>query len=286
MPQFGRGGCECILLLLGGVMDELVRSPAIFPESPRVIYGKNPLDQVICQVRFPAILRIASEPPTQFQERIRTRFPLLAEKREVKVELPGGIERVLPRELIPSTEVAYELTSEDGAWTVSLTPAFLALTCRRYERWEAFKEWLRTPLESLTEVYRPAFFTRTGLRYQDIIRRSALDLADIDWSELLSAHIAGELAVSELRPRVSHVFRELCLRDDDSLIAQLHHGFVHDKESQEICYLIDADFFTQERLRDGELLPRLDRFNREAGRLFRWCISPRLHEAMHPREFD
>jgi len=46
------------------------------PESPRVIYASNPLVDVICQVRFPRILRIDSELPVAFQEAIRDQFPL------------------------------------------------------------------------------------------------------------------------------------------------------------------------------------------------------------------
>ena len=45
-----------------------------FPEVERVIYERNPLDEVICQLRFPAILKI-DEPPIAFQEQIRTRYP-------------------------------------------------------------------------------------------------------------------------------------------------------------------------------------------------------------------
>lgn len=37
-----------------------------FPSSPRVVYAKNPLEEVIFQVRFPVILRIAKEKGTTF----------------------------------------------------------------------------------------------------------------------------------------------------------------------------------------------------------------------------
>src|SRR5262245_21970271 len=53
----------------------------LFPPSERVIYGKAPLSQVICQVRYPQILRIDSQPPADFQERIRRIFPLVERQR-------------------------------------------------------------------------------------------------------------------------------------------------------------------------------------------------------------
>jgi hypothetical protein len=47
--------------------------------------------------------------------------------------------------------------------------------------------------------------------------------------------------------------------------------------------MIDADFFTEERLERENARARLNEFNREAGRLFRWSISDRLHDAMGPK---
>ena len=40
------------------------------------------LDKVIFKVRFPLILKVASELPVAFQEKLRDRFPLFSEKRE------------------------------------------------------------------------------------------------------------------------------------------------------------------------------------------------------------
>jgi hypothetical protein len=48
-----------------------IEDPSPFPESERIIYAKNPLESVICQLRFPAILKISSEPPVEFQETLR-----------------------------------------------------------------------------------------------------------------------------------------------------------------------------------------------------------------------
>jgi len=61
---------------------------ALFPESERVIYEKAPLVQVICQLRFPQILRIESQLPVEFQERIRDAFPIL-EKTTASFPQPG-----------------------------------------------------------------------------------------------------------------------------------------------------------------------------------------------------
>jgi uncharacterized protein (TIGR04255 family) len=46
-----------------------------FPKVEDVRLARAPLKEVICQVRFPVILRIGTEQPVEFQERIRERFP-------------------------------------------------------------------------------------------------------------------------------------------------------------------------------------------------------------------
>ncbi len=47
----------------------------LFPDFPRVVYRKPALEEVICQLQFPDILRISAEEPAEFQEGIRTQYP-------------------------------------------------------------------------------------------------------------------------------------------------------------------------------------------------------------------
>lgn len=44
----------------------------LFPPTQRVIYHKNPLVEVVCQLRFPTILKIDAEIPVAFQEAVRS----------------------------------------------------------------------------------------------------------------------------------------------------------------------------------------------------------------------
>lgn len=257
----------------------------VFPDSPRVIYEKNTLATVICQLRFPPVLRVDSDAPADFQDRIRDAYPLFNEKRspELPAELPPEIARLLASELPISGSAHYEFASADENWTVTLTKEFLALTAKRYERWEDFKEHLCAPRESLNEIYRPAFCSRIGLRYRNVIRRSALDLGDIDWSLLLEKPILGELSVPEFAPRIKNSQRELVVELEDEGQVRIKHGLKKNPETDETFYVIDADYFTEKRTEVNDAIDTLDRFNRESGRLFRWCITERLHDAMGPQ---
>lgn len=259
-----------------------------FPDSPRVVYAKNTLDTVICQLRFPPILRIEAESPAVFQDIIRQEYPLFEERALSLPNLPQEIVGLIPAGLDVALRTAkggYEFGSADGRWVVSLTRDSLSLTSRHYERWEDFKEHFDTPLQALKEHYVPAFFSRVGLRYRNVIRKGELGLADVDWSELLAPHITGELASRSIADAIEHAARQVTIRLKDGGRVNLQHGLVRGVETDE-AYVLDSDFFTEERTEVGDVLKSLDYYNRQAGRLFRWCISQRLHSAMDPRPIE
>jgi len=260
-----------------------IEDPTPFPESERVIYVKNPLELVICQLRFPAILKIGSEAPVQFQEALRKKYPLFREipPLDVGTGLPPELSAIMSKLIPLPSSKAYELTSGDGAWQITLTQESLALLCKSYRRWEQFRGELQTAFELLEKIYEPPFFTRIGLRYRDVIARYPLGLKDVNWSELLSGDLASEFH-SRISDAVEGSSHQLSLRlQGDTAKVTLHHGLVN-KEG-EVCYIIDSDFYTAERTGVQDAARILDYFNRQAGRLFRWCIADRLHRAMEPK---
>jgi len=151
-----------------------------FADFERVIYKKNPLIQVVCQLRFPRILRINEKPPADFQERIRDKYPLyqVAVEQQQQFSVDMGAPETPPTPKILQSEAInnYTFSSFDEKWHINLTSTFLALSTTRYERWESFTENLKVPLSALIDIYKPAFFERVGLRYVDAFTRSKLNL--------------------------------------------------------------------------------------------------------------
>lgn len=260
-----------------------------FPEVKRVVYKKNPLDQVICQLRFPPVLRIDTEVPAAFQERVRENFPNFSETSELKVEVPLGImDKIQPepieQALKSSSYKNYEFSSEDEQWKISLTRTFVALTTKKYERWEEFREKLQIPLNALVETYTPNYFSRVGLRYIDVIRRSMLNLNDVNWDELLKPYILGILGSPQVRSNVKN-FDSMCeikLSDEESVV-KIVAKLVKAISNDEICFMIDSDFYNSNKMDISSAIKKLDYFNNRASRLIHWCISERLHDAMEPQ---
>lgn len=257
-----------------------------FPDAERVIYDSNPIEEVICQFRFPTILRIEVEPPVPFQDLVRTIYPLYTSKPTLRLlpGLPQDLAALIAKDIpISGGQIAHEFTSRDGNWTLALTRDFLALKCRKYDRWENFKDHLHEPLAALGAVYEPAFFTRIGLRYRDLIRRSCLRLVDVPWSDLLTPWIAGALASPTVVDAIQRTAGELVIQLPDTASQILvHHGLVKDESSKENCYLIDADLFNEKQMERSNALGYLDFLNKQSRLFFRWCITDRLHNAMGP----
>jgi uncharacterized protein (TIGR04255 family) len=260
----------------------------IFPESDRTVYKVDTIAEVICQLQFPELLTIASEPPAAFQEAIRDEYPLY--RRQEGIAGPPEIAQILSQFQVaaPQAAVHHHFSTADQQRTITLTAKFLAISERSYSEWANFRAEIVRSKKALEEIYGPSFYTRAGLRYQDVIDRKVLDLS-APWSDLLNPVIAGYLGVTAegLNQCVTETTADVVFADPDAtdLLVRLQHGLaIHEADPGNLVYSIDADYYTERQLDGGSVLDLLDRFNAEAGNLFRWSISPLLHDALGIRD--
>ena len=264
----------------------------LFPEAERAIYANNPLRSVICQLRYPPILTIDADIPADFQERVRHNFPQFKEESEgAEFSVPEGITNILPKELEELLPVRgnrrYQFMTSDGHCAISLTKDSVALEARDYKRWEEFREFMELMLTALVDVYSPAYFSRVGLRYQNIIDRDVLGLESLAWHELLSSFILGPQAEKRTRSNVEELVGAFALRlNQPQGIVRVQHGLgpYADDATGRKQYLLDNDFYTdvQTPAEVTNVVGKLNKYNTLNRQLFRWCIRDRLHTAMGP----
>lgn len=255
-----------------------------FPQSERVVFGVNTLSEVTCQLQFPPILSIGAEAPTAFQERIRSAYPLY--EREQAIGVPPEIAGLLQQvpNVQPPQDVLHRFYTEDRTRFITLASQFVALTEKSYTQWERMRPEVRQAQATLEETYSPAFYSRIGLRYQDVIDKELVGVSDQGWDALLNPDFAGLLGTEDISVRDG--VREIAsnaLIELDSVqggCVRLQHGLARSSDDPKLVYLIDADYFTATRHERGDLFATVDHFNREAGNLFRWAISPLLHDAL------
>jgi uncharacterized protein (TIGR04255 family) len=264
-----------------------VKTPMTFPDSPRVVYSTNPLEEVICQLKFPPILKIDSEPPAAFQDEIRSAYPLFQDIPGTLMDVPAEIIKMLPAMLPGFTGAgarSYSFESQDKDWKVALNREFVALSTTSYSRWEDFRSRLETVLNALDKHYRPSFFVRVGLRYRDVIRPSSLGIREVKWTELLQPWVLGELSQQSIAPQIRQTVRDVLISLEDNIgEVRLKHGLVNPPAGNESIYSIDCDFFKEGTTREANVIELLNIFNREAGRLFRWCITDTLRAKLGPQ---
>jgi uncharacterized protein (TIGR04255 family) len=219
---------------------------------------------------------------------IRDRYPLYDEGPRVgiQVELPPDVEKVLSEQIKAlDSKRSFNFLTEDGHWKVGLTQEFLALSTTDYSTWEDFLRHFDTPFAALAQSYKPAFISRVGLRYRDVIRRSKLELDGVPWSKLITPTFAAELSDPVLGDAVRLAKRQVQLElPDKAGSVMVRHGLVTDGPDGEECFVFDADFFTTDRTEIDDAISKLNHFNSLSGSLFRYSISDTLREALQPRE--
>ena len=166
----------------------------MFSYEDRCIYRRSPLIEVICQLRFPAILRIDAQAPAQFQEAIRGDYPQFSQRMEnLPPRKEGG-------KLVPQgTQPNYQFLAKDNHWKVNLTKNFISLSTNHYTRWEDFAKRLDKVLAAFIRLYQPTYFERVGLRFINSISRRALELEGAQWRELLQPGFLGLLAEPDMK---------------------------------------------------------------------------------------
>jgi uncharacterized protein (TIGR04255 family) len=258
-----------------------------FPPVERVKYNNTPLENVICQLRFPPILAIDSETPSEFQSLIRNEFPYYDEKIEFQQEISTALNINSPDQIVnPVTKVSsnknHEFKSEESDWTINLTRTFISISTTNYSTWEEFLDKFKTPLLSIIKVYEPIHFTRIGLRYVDIFCRSKIGLEGHDWSDLIQPYFLGLLG-SEVSSSVREYKSVSEIESEDkSSIIRITNSLIKRIDNNETCFLMDTDVFTNQKTKVEEAFPRLNYLHDRSSRLIRYSITDLLHKSLEP----
>ena len=261
----------------------------MFSQEPRRIFGRNPIMEVICQLRFPEILAIGARPPVDFQEAIRGDYPQYQPVKEVaqpKVTgVPGNFQL---QEAEPTLN--YQFRSQDVAWRVNLTSKFISLACAKYDRWEEFARRLDQVLAAFIRVYAPAYFDRVGLRFINAICRSELDLDGTPFRELLQPPYLGLLAEDDVNERAtnrSSVDTELAIQGGCRAKIHAGPGMVRRPgltNPEEVRFILDNDLFMSGNVPVNLSAAALNTLHEQSDSIFRGAITDTLYDAMEPME--
>jgi uncharacterized protein (TIGR04255 family) len=259
----------------------------MFSTEHRCIYRRNPVNEVICQLRFPEILTIGVNVPAAFQEAIRDEYPQYVARKEVPAPKITGAPGNFSLENGQAT-INYQFSSSDGVWRVNLTSKFISIACTRYTCWEDFAARLDKPLAAFIQIYKPAYFERVGLRYVNFISRKALELEGTPFRELIRPCYLGILAEEDVQEATT----ARCTVDLDMAIrggcrAKIHAGpgLVKrgNQQDPEVKFIFDQDLYMNGKLPVNLSAGALQTLHGQAFSIFRGAITDTLHDAMDPR---
>jgi uncharacterized protein (TIGR04255 family) len=258
-----------------------------FPDSPRVVFDRNPITEVICQLRFPTILEIGASLPANFQNRIRSEYPLF--EREEAAGVPPEIAEMLRAQagagsLDNLVSPVNKFSTVDKKRTVALARDFVAVSERQYVEWAVFWQQMELAKQALEEVYTPVFYERVGLRYVNVLDLKKLELNGSEWRDLLNKVFVGMVDSAEVAPNVVSAGTQVSI-NLNGIVPGATATVRYAPQRKQQKFIFDSDFFVGGRVGVGNVRQILDHFNRLNGNLFRWLVPKDgpLWRALRPR---
>lgn len=258
-----------------------------FPDTPRVRYERNPLVEVVCQLTFQLPYKDAEFQAPNLEilhNRVKKNFPHFKKVPSSHIEVNARTKEVKKTE-----QESFEFSTEEGFSKVILRNDSVILITSDYHSWENFRGFIQTFIEDgLHPTFGARNFKRVGLRYKDIIERSKIDLANSLWTELLNPYLSciynRDSGLDNVIGHQSAIFLKM---EEDLGYLNFTHGIVLNDSTKEPAYLLDGDFFVEDEGIDyARANEYMDKHNISARKLFRWCITEKLHIALHPKPID
>lgn len=255
----------------------------------RVIYKKNPLVEVIMQIRFPKILALNTEDPISFQEAIKGQYPIYQLSLENQHEINFSFKQEIPTPSVLQKQPVknHNFISADGTYKINLTSGFISISTVNYTRWEEFVERFSMPLQKFVEIYAPAFYERIGLRYIDAFSRKSLNIEGVEWKELIDAKWLGAYTViDDEKDVISSAVDVEYVLDDNISRAKIHSGLGVINNSEEKVFILDSDFIYVNNIEPKKYEDISNSLHVYAKKFINDAISEKLHGIMEPEVVD
>lgn len=262
-----------------------------FKEVERVKFKNNSLTNVICQLRFPTILEIEKEVPSNFQNLIAGRFfdvniaLDMPEPVDMRFDVGQQISFGVSLNRVQQPRKNYCFYSSDSNYVVNLTRNFLSLSTQNYDRWENFREVMKYVLDAFVKVYEERDLTRVGLRYINAISKRKLNFPeDTQWSELINPYLLGIMGDTKLGQCVKGINSTTLLNCvGESINMQIQCGiFAKMEDTSEEVFLIDTDTFSTKKNTTDTVMNLLENLHEKPRRFLHYAIRDKLYRAMEP----
>jgi uncharacterized protein (TIGR04255 family) len=251
------------------------------PLAPSFRLERAQLAQVICQIRFSAVLRIRQDDEViPFQETVRADYPRYVRQEGMALLItPGGVQQQ------PAPMPLHRFQDSAGTFTAILAPDFIALETTAFLDVDDFVGRVVRLAEAVAEHYEPAELTRIGLRFINELRLPRDD-ANAEMRRAISPTLLGAPGAAELDEPLVGAQQAIELNGDDHKIL-VRHGLnplggttvdifstQQPQPDPNPFYLVDLDAFTEQSVPysvEG-IEARLRQFNDMIRSFFAWSV--------------
>jgi uncharacterized protein (TIGR04255 family) len=207
---------------------------------------RAPLIRTLAQIRFPTFSAFMADEDgvaRRFAAALAKDYPLFQVGNEVAVTItPEGVTQK------PGIGRIWKLGSADESWHVTLSQTFLSLDTSAYTRRSDFAAKLAEAWSAFTDIARPPFVERLGVRYVNRLAEPS-QLARL--SELVRGEVLGVMMAPEAGSELLSAFNEALFKLDDGASVQarwgmLPPGMIHDPTLPPVAsqsWLLDLDAF-------------------------------------------
>ncbi len=231
---------------------------ASFPHRDHEHLNNAPLTQVVFQVNFSPIFRITKEEPSEFQERVRGRFP--------KVELLDASTQ--PPAAAAGGSKAYRFQTADEVHSVTLSADSYVVSSRRYLGWNQFSRDVDLVHAAVEQIYQPRLVARVGLRYINLFTPDNTGRSSVrEITELFQAELVAFLSAA-MKVSAEDAIVQLVVPDDGANLVLRFMSW-----SKSTTVLLDIDCYEQREVGMGEVLQWGRRRHDLVYDAFRWCMS-------------
>jgi uncharacterized protein (TIGR04255 family) len=240
-------------------------------DIPDVILTSPPLIEVICQVRFPTVLRLQHDASlvAQVQDSLRKEYPVMEAGAVLALSVPGDPQDA-PQAVL--TGRSWRFTDPSQGTAVAVASDFVALSSTSYVHWEDFSVRLERVLAVVFETAAISSATRLGLRYTNVV---PLPEDEAMWRSTIESELLGWVADVGAGRTLTSSLQEVRLTTEVCDVG-MRHGVLPVEPGQTRRYLLDIDCYADGPL-DADargLTSGATALNGVANRIFFNAIAP------------
>lgn len=236
------------------------------PQAAEIHLQNSPITEVVAQVRFPPLLSVLKEPPADFQELIRQRFPQLTRENTAQVAINNDDQPSLTFQ-----PPVYRFSSVEAESQAVLSTDFFAVSSKRYTGWRRYLDDLTYVFDAVSHIYKPSYMSRVGLRY---INHLTPENTGVHERSALFQLVRPELTATLHGPFWENADEMISVVSFADGEARLNLRYGYSTTDTFPTFLLDFDYFEEGTIPLDDVLPRLERYHATIYDAFRWCLLP------------